>query len=145
MNRNVLELFRAGCEILDPIVKPHNFVLENEMFGRSSGGEFASGEYIRGDRRLELHLRFSLGLVAYHVGSLSLLHQAYMRALLGRDGGSKYPGFSDEPLDGFRHLSYDLAHYAQDFLSGSGEEFARCVAKAKEQEKVTGFKAQFST
>jgi hypothetical protein len=64
-----------------------------------------------------------------------------MRALLGKNGGNQYPGFSDDPLAGFRHLSYDLAHFCRDFLNGSGEEFERCVVKAKEQEKIKGFKA----
>jgi hypothetical protein len=64
-----------------------------------------------------------------------------MRALLGKNGGSQYPGFSEDPLDGFRDLSYDLSHFCGDFLSGSGEEFEGCVIKAAEQEKVKGFKA----
>ena len=99
---------------------------------------------MREDRKLEIHLRHSLGLVTYHLDSLSLTHEMYMRALLGRTGGNKYPGFSNNPLDGFHHLHYDLSHFCGDFLSGNGEEFKRCVVKAKEQEKVGGYKALFS-
>ena len=91
--------------------------------------------------KLEIHFRHSLGLVTYQIGSLSLTHDAYMRALLGRGGGNKYPGFSNDPLHGFRHLRYDLSHFCGDFLNGSGEEFERCVVKAHEQEKIKGFKA----
>ncbi len=138
---NALETFRAGCKILDEVMNPHGFFLVEGLSGKSSGGNFASGEYVRDDRRLEIHFRFSLGLVTYHLGSLSLAHDSYMRALLGKNGGNQYPGFSDDLLDGFRHLSYDLSHFCEDFLSGSGEEFARCVIKAAEQEKVKGFKA----
>jgi hypothetical protein len=138
---NALETFRAGREILDEALKPLGFNFIEGASGQSSGGNFASGEYVKGDRRLEIHLRYSLGLVTYHLGSMSLAHESYMRALLGKNGGNQYPGFSDDPLDGFRHLSYDLSHFCGDFLSGSGEDFARCVVKATEQEKVIGFKA----
>jgi hypothetical protein len=133
--------FRAGCKILDEVMNPHGFFLVEGPSGNSSGGNFASGEYVRDDRRLEIHFRYSLGLVTYHLGSLSLSHSSYMRALLGKNGGSQYPGFAEDPLDGFRDLSYDLSHFCGDFLSGSGEEFEGCVIKAAEQEKVKGFKA----
>lgn len=123
-----LEILRAGCSILDEVMKPHGFAFVERSSGQSSGGNYASGEYVNGDRRLEIHFRHSLGLVTYHVGSSSLTHRDYMRALLGEDGGNQYPGFSDEPLDGFRHLKYDLSHFCEDFLSGSGEEFKRYAA-----------------
>lgn len=138
---NALETFRAGCKILDEVMNQYGFFLIEEACGRSSGGNFASGEYVKGDRRLEIHFRYSLGLVTYHVGNLSLTHDAYMRALLGKNGGNKYPGFSNDPLDGFRHLHFDLSHFCGDFLHGSGEEFERCVVKAQEQGKIKGFKA----
>jgi hypothetical protein len=138
---NALETFRVGCKILDEVMNPHGFFLIEGLSGTSSGGNFARGEYIRGDRKLEIHFRFSLGLVTYHMGDLSLRHESYMRALLGKDGGNQYPGFSDDPLDGFSHLSYDLSHFCGDFMNGSGEEFERCVVKAKEQEKIKGFRA----
>ena len=138
---NALETFRTGCKILDEVLNPHGFFLVEGASGESSGGNFARGEYVRGNRRLEAHFRYSLGLVTYHLGDLSLTHESYMRALLGKNGGNQYPGFSNNPLDGFRHLSYDLAHFCGNFLNGSGEEFERCVDKAKEQEKIKGFKA----
>jgi hypothetical protein len=43
-----------------------------------------------------------------------------MRALLGKNGGNQYPGFSEDPSDGFRDLNYDLSHVCGDFLSGAG-------------------------
>ena len=108
---NALETFRAGCKILDDVMNPCGFCLIEGASGKSSGGNFASGEYVRGDRKLEIHFRYSLGLVTYRIGSLSLTHESYMRALLGKNGGNQYPGFSDDPLEGFRHLSHDLAHF----------------------------------
>jgi hypothetical protein len=138
---NPFEILLNGCQILDPLMNSCGFTFIERASGKSSGGNFASGEYIKDDRRLELHFRHSLGLVTYHISDLSLSHESYMRALLGLNGGNKYPGFSNDPLDAFRGLSYDLEHYCSDFLKGSGEEFKRCVVKAREQEKVSGFKA----
>ena len=130
--------------MLDEVMNPHGFFLVEGASGGSSGGDYARGEYVRGDRRLEIHFRGSLGLVTYHLGDLSLAHTSYMRALLGKNGGNQYPGFSDDPLDGFRHLRHDLSHFCVDFLSGSGEEFGRYVIKAAEQEKIKGFKALYA-
>jgi len=136
-----LETFRAGCTILDEVLNRHRFFLIEGLSSESSGGNFASGEYVRDDRRLEIHFRFSVGLVTYHVGSLSLVHDSYMQVLLGKNGGNQYPGFSEDPLDGFRDLRYDLSHFCEDFLNGSGEEFAGCVKKANELAKIKRFKA----
>jgi hypothetical protein len=64
-----------------------------------------------------------------------------MRAVLGRRGGNHYPGFSEDPLDGFRHLRYDLERYCSEFLSGSAEAFQQVAARAATQARVTGFRA----
>ena len=68
---------------------------------------------------------------------MSLRHVDYMRALKARN---QYPGFSDDPLDGFRHLLHDLEQYASDFIDGPGDEFARCVREAERLNAVPGFK-----
>ncbi len=67
---------------------------------------------------LELHFRSSLGMVAYRLGRLVVAHEPYLRALGVPVGTNQYPGFSDDPLDGFRHLAYDLSHFCADFCSG---------------------------
>jgi hypothetical protein len=134
------EALRAGVEILAPLMTQHAFAFRQTSTGRSSGGAFAAGEFVRGDRRLELHFRHSLGLVTYHMGSLNLSHADYMRALLGPGAGSQYPGFSEDPLDGFRGLLHDLEHYAGDFLSGSGQDFERCHRDAQRLNETLGFK-----
>jgi len=105
----------------------------------SSGGSCASGRYVKDDRRLEIHFRQSLGLVTYHLGKIAITHEQFMYALLGPQGGNKYPNFSDDPLEAFRDLSWDLERYCLDFLTGPGEEFARCVQTAKEHANRTGF------
>jgi hypothetical protein len=134
------EAMAEGRKILEPILAPHGFTFIDGVCGHSSGGDFASAEFSNGGRRLELHFRRSLGLVTYHVGSLSLPHEAYMEALLGRRGASQYPGFSDDPLDGFRHLLHDLEAYCLDFVCGGGDEFRTCVARAAELEKRRGLR-----
>lgn len=121
-----IEILLAGIRELDAIMVPYGFVFDSVQEGRSSGGKFVNGEYCRGNRRLELHFRWSLGLVTYHVRDVSLGHEDYVRALLGLSkvqGRNCYPGFSTDPLDGFRHLREDLGRFGEVFLKGSDEEF----------------------
>ncbi len=105
--------------ILQELMSSHGFTYFPGSAGTGSGGTFAVGEFRRGDRRLELHFRRSLGLVSYHLGNLSLPHEEYMWAALGRRGRTHYTGFSDDPLAGFRQLLEDLKDYCAAFLSGS--------------------------
>lgn len=133
------EILQQGADILAPALVPHGFEFIMVASGSSSSGAFAQGEFVRGERRLELHFRRSLGLVTYHVGALALAHDDYMRALLGRSGASHYPAFSDEPFVGFEALCQDLAEHCSDFVSGSGEQFRLCVQKHKEYESLSGF------
>jgi len=121
----------AGRAVLEPVLAPEGFEWVPGGAGHSSGGQFASGSFVRGTRRLELHFRFSLGLVTYHVGGTSLDHESYMRVVLGGKGGNQYPGFSSDPMDGFRHLAHDLREFGQAFLSGSGEEFYGIALRAR--------------
>ncbi len=104
-----------------------------------AGGISPLARYANGERRIELHFRFSLGLVTYHFGSVSIGHEAYLGAILGAGGGNKFPGFSDEPLDGFRGLAYDLETYAKAFLAGDMAEFVRSVELARKEEALPGF------
>jgi len=135
------EILLRGVEILDPVMRLHGYAFTFREADKGSGGDFAWGEYVRGERRLELHFRRSLGLVAYRGGPSVVQHEHYMRAKLGRNGGNQYPGFSDEPLDGFRHLAHDLEQYASEFLSGSDAEFAAMAVRAKQLEGRRGFGA----
>ena len=118
------DVLGQGAEILRPTLEPHGFAFRIERAERSSGGPFAQGAFISRQKRLELHYRWSLGLVSYHVGRRSLSHDDYMRSLrVKRD--AEYPGFSDEPLDAFRHLASDLVKFCQDFVRGDGAQIRR--------------------
>jgi hypothetical protein len=133
------EILNNGRKALDAVLVGRGFAYKETEGGRSSGGQYASGRYVKGDRYLEIHFRHSLGLVRYHIGELSLSHEDYMRALVGPNGGNKYPGFPNDPIDAFGDLAYDIQMFCQDFLSGPGEEFARCAKIAKVSENRSGF------
>src|SRR5579871_1399125 len=127
------QILKQGLKILDEVMIPHGFAsVFTDLRGLGSGGEFSSAVYARVNRRLELHLRFSLGLVAYHLDKISLSHEDYMWSVIGKRHSSNYPGFSDDPLDGFRHLLRDLVEYGSAFLTGTDEEFLRHVEKARQ-------------
>jgi hypothetical protein len=71
-----------------------------------------------------------LGEVVYQAtGAHEVPHEWYMRAKLGRAGGNAYPGYSNDPLDGFRHLAHDLERHCAEFLTGTDAEW-RAVAEA---------------
>jgi hypothetical protein len=139
MKKHPSEILREGRAVLDPVLGAHGFSFKEGPVGPSSGGPFASGIYVNGNRILEIHFRFSLGLVTYHFGERSVDHESYMRAALGKAGGNRYPGFSDDPISGFKNLAYDLENFATAFLKGDSKEFARCAAAAEEWKKIPGF------
>jgi hypothetical protein len=135
--KNPLEILKAGVQILKSLMSEHRFSDALTAAGRGSGGAYASAEFLRGDRRLEVHFRYSLGLVTYHVGNLSLSHEDYMWSVMGKRGASHYPGFSNDPLDGFRDLRRDLEEYGAAFLTGPDSDFLKC-AKDAASLKVSG-------
>ena len=114
--------FREGVAILDRAMLPAGF-----QFDALRAGEFPCGRYSRGERVLEFHVSSSLGLVSQQIGGLAVMHDDWMRALLGPGGGA-YPVPSDDPLDSFHALHKDLARYCDDFLRGRGERW-RAVAE----------------
>ena len=116
-----------GAKILDTILLPKGFHFELRKEGKGSGGNFAWGEFVREDRRLELHFRYSLGLVRYHVGDQSASHKSYMQEL-GVLDHCRYPGFSEDPAAAFYDLAHDLG-WADDFLSGSAAVLRTAATK----------------
>lgn len=92
-----------------------------------AGGRFAWGEFVREDRMIELHFRYSLGLVTYHVAGQYAPHESHLRELGVRDQ-CQYPGFSDDAVSPFRGLAHDLS-FAEDFLSGLAEVLRRAAEK----------------
>lgn len=139
MNRTPSEVLGDGCSILDPLMKAHGFSFNQEKAGRGSGGPFASASYVNGERELELHFRYSLGLVTYHFGQIEIGHESYMHAVIGTNGKNQYPGFSDDPLDEFRGLAFDLEHFGDAFMHGDFDDFSRIAAAVDQLNKIPGF------
>jgi hypothetical protein len=139
MKKEPVEILHEGCVVLDPVLYQHGFSFVDGGSGKGSGGPYAGGTYVNGDRKLEIHFRYSLGLVTYHFGKKSLDHESYMRALLGSAGGNRYPSFSDDPLAGFRDLAYDIQNFATAFLNADFERFAHCAEAGEAWKKTPGF------
>jgi len=116
-----------GAKILDPVLLPKGFRFQLRREGKGSGGNFAWGEFVHEDRRLELHFRQSLGLVRYHVGDQSASHESYM-GQLGVWDQCRYPGFSNDPAVAFHDLAHDL-RMADDFLSASAAVLRAAAAR----------------
>ena len=131
----------AGCRVLDPLMSRAGFRFVPGPAGKGSGGNFASGSYVRRDRQLELHFRWSLGLVTYHYGPRALSHEAFMWSVLDGRPGNKYPGFSDDPIQGFRDLAEDLECHGEEFLTGSDERLGQRFEHAAAHPKPSGFGA----
>jgi len=106
-----------GCTILDPVLVPEGFSFKVIETAKGSGGHYAVGSYSARNRTLELHARWALGIVRYGIREEWIDHSRLMEALGVRDRAA-YPGFSDDPLDGFRHLRADLERFASGFVSG---------------------------
>ena len=132
-------VLQQGREILDPLLTAHGFHFELGDSDVGSGGRFARGAYVRGDRRLSFSMRFALGHVQYSIGAQTLPHEEFMR-VVAQDSEPQYPGFSSDPLDGFRHLHADLLHFGRVFLEGSDREFAAVATRAAETTPPSGFK-----
>src|ERR1700683_3503583 len=115
----VTENLQSGAAILDAVLSPCGFSRSPVRSGASSGGSFAFCEFSRGNRRLQLHFRWSLGLVEYQLDNVSLSHEDYMWSVRSQRWATDYPGFSKDPIDAFRHLAVDLVQNGQDFLRGS--------------------------
>lgn len=112
-------------------MRSHGFAYTPTAAGAGSGGAFASGEFRQGNRSLELHYRYSLGLVTFRVGNLTLSREDYMWSVLDGRWRSEYPGFSQDPLDGFRRLRTDLENHCLDFLAGSDAAFESHARRAE--------------
>ena len=123
-----------GARILGGLLFKKGFEVRFRGAGTGSGGNFAWGEFVRADRRLELHFRQSLGLVRYHVADHSAFHESYMREL-GVWERCQYPAFSDNPMVAFKALLHDLA-FAEDFLEGSAEKLRQAAAKEEVAERA---------
>jgi hypothetical protein len=136
------ELLERGVAVLAEVLGPAGFEFIQTEDGTSSGGSFVSGEFLRDDRRLELHVRSSLGLVRYHFGEESLSHEDLVRgvrALERISAEGEYPAFSDDPMAAFRHLRNDLDRFGAVFLRGGKKAFRELKKWVNKHPKKSGF------
>lgn len=120
------QVLEVGAAELAKVLEPAGFVFIDGGEESTSSGPAASGDFLKGDRRLELHVRSSLGLVRYHFGDYAISHEDFVRGVRGTEriaGPSEYPGFGDDPLAGFRHLRADLERFGAVFLTGGAKAF----------------------
>jgi hypothetical protein len=133
------ETLRAGIAVLLPVLGPHGFEFKEGAAGSSSGGVFASGQFEREDRVLELHFRHALGLVTYRIGTAEIDHENYLR-FAGHWSSHKYPNSGGTPEESFTALASDLVAFFSDFLSGTGEQFKEvAAAHAANPNRFKGF------
>jgi hypothetical protein len=141
MTMNARELLDRGVVELAEVLGPAGFTYLAGDDGDYSDGAPASGEFQRGDRRLELHVRRSLSLVRYHFGEQSLSHEDLVRAVRALDRiteEAQYPGFSDDPAAGFRHLRADLQRFGDVFLTGGAKAFRALKKWVDKHPKTSG-------
>ena len=144
MSNNAKQLLERGVAHLAEVLGPAGFEFIETDDGASNGGTFASGEFLRrdGDRRLELNVRSSLVLVRYHFGDESLAHEDLVRGVRALEAIStegQYPGFSTDPMAGFRHLRHDLDRFGAIFLRGGAKAFRALKKWVDKHPKKSGF------
>ena len=135
-------LLERGVAELTGVLVPAGFEFIQSDEGTDNAGPFAAGEFLRGDRRLELHVRTSLGQVRYHFGEESLSHEDLVRGVRALEGISEegqYPGFSSDPMAGFRHLRHDLERFGAIFLRGGAKAFRALKKWVNKHPKKSGF------
>ncbi|MBX3421877.1 MAG: hypothetical protein KF752_10025 [Pirellulaceae bacterium] len=131
---------RVGAAILGELLEPAGFRFVMLTVGNSSGGQYSIGEFVRGNHRLELHYRFGLGIVIYHIGDRSLSHTELMRSQ-GFSKQAAFPTILDKSLLGFHAVLSDLRNCGGPFLDAESLQFALLSEWCVKNPKPTGFKA----
>jgi hypothetical protein len=125
-----------GSKILSTYLEPLGFKFLLVTKGQGSGGRFAHGQFVCEDRIIDLHFRYSLGLVSYQADNLILGHEDLID-LLDKKGQNQYPNFSDDPIDAFNCMKWDLKYLLPDFTENNAVIFRqRAPVKIKELEKI---------
>ena len=122
-----VEMLQRGSKFLSASLDSAGFLASEIESGKGSGGPAAWRRFVNGNRDIEVHFRLSLGLVSYQWNDVALSHGELLRAL-GIKG--TYPGFSTDPMDGFKHLAADLSGPLAPFVHGDFEWWQHAIATA---------------
>ena len=136
--KDPVEVLLRGAELLQPTLGEAGFTFSITDHGKSSGGNYAQGEFRKGHRALSLSYRHSLGNVVYSVGEVTLSHEDYMWAC---GITAQYPGYSNDDLLPFEHLRADLASAGEAFLVQPEVAFERLLEKCQARPPKRGFRA----
>ena len=126
------------AEVLGPA--GFEFIQTGRRHGNAS--PFASGEFLRGDRRLELHVRSLADLVRYHFGDESLSHEDLVRAFARSKASRRRAStrvLRRDPMAGFRHLRHDLERFGAIFLRGGAKAFRALKKWVNKHPRKSGF------
>ena len=129
-------MLREGAQLLVDALGGHPFEYREVVSGVGSGGDFVEGRIEAPTRAIEIHFRNTLGLVHYHLRGSSVSHDFYMKHLGVRDR-CRYPGYSEDPMEGFRNLAHDIRAFGQDFL-GKGDQLVDAARAESEEQAVRG-------
>ena len=135
-------MMEAGNEILGTVLESAGFALKDTQLGHGSGGDFAVARWTKGAQFIEVHCRFALGIVRYGWEDEEFDHSHVVGAL---GATTSYPGFSGDPLDGFRHLAQDLAGPLSGILADHGKhiaEKARNLAPTRSEAALSPLRTQ---
>ena len=130
-----------GAAILGQLLEQHGFAFAPVSSGQGSGGHFASGEFVRGNRTLSFSVRYGLGLVEYRLGQSSIGHEDFLR-YSGVWGKHSYPNFGGTVAESFAALRSDIETHLRAFLQSTDSEFLTILrARNSEPSKYRGFSA----
>jgi hypothetical protein len=133
------EQLQAGIEVLNPFLNHVGYQFQFEQDGTGSGGHYAYGRFINGDRSIELHQRWGLGIVNYQIGDLAIDHSSYL-AGLGVDRDSHYLWLRLElGIERYNGLLQDLQEFCDDFLTGDADQWRKIAMAHAEAEKADQF------
>jgi hypothetical protein len=113
---------RAGSELLRPLLEGYGYEIGPEETARGSGGPAAVVRWVADDRWIETHVRTGLGIVRYGFGDEYIEHRDFLR-WAGAAGA--YPGYGDDPVQGFVRLLADLEGPVRPLLLVTRVEFER--------------------
>ena len=131
----------AGAKVLGTILEPHGFRFIAGDTGSSSGGDFASGTFMKDNHTLEFSVRHGLGQVEYILNGQRIGHEHYLR-FAGHWEQRKYPAFGQSIQESFAGLAEDLGNFFTDFTAGEGTEFLAVIQRFRANpNKYKGFAA----